>query len=1047
MVNIYCGNTLAGCSARILKDIAACQIENVLIVPDRFTLSTELKVLQKYGSSLNIEVMTFSRLAMRALDNRINKCLSPEGAVMLLAKALDKCRNQLLCYSRICGSINFASEMYASISAIRNSGITLEQLQNAASKMKGYLKDKTQDIVTIYSNYIAELQDNYIDSTTRLEALREIIKQSEYIANTNFYITDFYAFSGIQYDIIKELMQYAASVSIAAVTCSGGDNRRIFPHSVKHRLEAIAKEVGQSINTIEAFEKLSLPKKIIENNIFGYSGQKYSGLDYVKLYKADSIEEEVAYIARRISEEVRRKGKRYKDLAIVCGDTMSYAPYLAKVFKSYDIPYFMDTKTVLSNEPLIKAILSFLRVNINNFAKSAVIEYSKNYFANIGKNAHEFENYCIKYSIDYSRFLSPFTIGEEEERVIAEEVRAKLKTQLIELPNKAKISEYISKLYAFIKNNRYEELLVEFAEKQKQVDLSAAATTAQVPQKLRELLTELDELAGNEECSLQQFYDLLKSGFDSAKIAIIPQSADCVYIGEAEDSRYENKAVLYIIGATDGVIPFDSRDSGIISDKEYSAWQTADVVVQPTAREKSLHNRFYTEQLLLIPAEKLYVGYSELDAKGKKQSPSVIVEQLSSLFDTEIIDIANIDEEDVFTIDSAYKTVLESVRERRRGLNDIEKIEYADTIYHSLPHEQKTEIDSILINKDESIISGEDLFFYNKHTSISQLETYFGCPYKHFIRYGLFAKEREREEVEARETGTVIHDTLEAYLRDNKDYNISDEEIIRRVNAIIDGIYQSPRFLSMLDSANAVQLERLRRETLQIALDLTHLMRQSDFAPTEFEVKFGGKEKNYEGIRLLNGEIELVGKIDRIDTLNNYVAVIDYKTGNADGDLRYVYYGKKIQLYVYLGALRQAGKTPCAAFYLCLKANYQKEEKAKGRYCYRGQLLNNPLIIESFDKSIAELGASPILPVVIKENKGYTASKNVLISAEDMDNIINYVIKLADKGAKEIIEGNIMPNPAKDECKYCPAKDFCGYEKDNQRAIEAVNLSVFEVEE
>ncbi len=318
MVKFYISNTLASSSAKMLDELIKNSKEgtHIVIAPDRFTLSTESKLISRIGGSFNIEVLTFSRLAAKVLGNKVRKCLTPEGAVMLLAKTVDKIRGSLLCYSKMTAVKGFVNELYASISAIRNSGVSVEQMETASANLKGYIKDKTIDIARLYSGYIAELQDNYLDATSRLEALQSYIRESALCASAEFYITDFYAFTGKQYDIIKELMCNAKAVHIGVIGDIGGDNRRIFPKGMRSRLEAIAAECGISVETVAAFEALSPEKQFIENNIFGYSNAKLANSGYVNLYNAASIQEEIEYICCRIAEAVREKGLRYRSAGI-----------------------------------------------------------------------------------------------------------------------------------------------------------------------------------------------------------------------------------------------------------------------------------------------------------------------------------------------------------------------------------------------------------------------------------------------------------------------------------------------------------------------------------------------------------------------------------------------------------------------------------------------------------------------------------------------------------------------------------------------------------
>ena len=52
----------------------------------------------------------------------------------------------------------FASELYAALTAVRNSGVTSKQLVDAASGAKASLKAKAHDIALIYDGYLAALE-------------------------------------------------------------------------------------------------------------------------------------------------------------------------------------------------------------------------------------------------------------------------------------------------------------------------------------------------------------------------------------------------------------------------------------------------------------------------------------------------------------------------------------------------------------------------------------------------------------------------------------------------------------------------------------------------------------------------------------------------------------------------------------------------------------------------------------------------------------------------------------------------------------------------
>ena len=103
-----------------------------------------------------------------------------------------------------------------------------------------------------------------------------------------------------------------------------------------------------------------------------------------------------------------------------------------------------------------------------------------------------------------------------------------------------------------------------------------------------------------------------------------------------------------------------------------------------------------------------------------------------------------------------------------------------------------------------------------------------------------------------------------------------------------------------------------------------------------------GEEVNFTPQQILpleleNGEkVYLEGKIDRVDMLEmgskRYARVIDYKSGNTTLNLEDVYYGLRLQLFLYLDAvlsMRQA--LPAGVFYQKLSQGAMRLDGAKGR--------------------------------------------------------------------------------------------------------------------
>ena len=193
--------------------------EHVIIVPDKFTASSERGVIATLGldAVFNVSVTSFTRLAEKMVGSRIRKCLTPQGAVMMLAKVIEENRDKLRHYSRAARSSGFAEAFYAALTAVRNSGVSPETLRAAAARAPENVKGKFEDMALIYERYLAALGDRRSDSSTRLEAFAAYLASGEVKMPAHFYVVDFYDFKSPELDILCGLASSALSLTVGMV--------------------------------------------------------------------------------------------------------------------------------------------------------------------------------------------------------------------------------------------------------------------------------------------------------------------------------------------------------------------------------------------------------------------------------------------------------------------------------------------------------------------------------------------------------------------------------------------------------------------------------------------------------------------------------------------------------------------------------------------------------------------------------------------------------------------------------------------------------------
>ena len=1046
MVTLYKAKSVDSGARGVLSALRKRQGRSIIIVPDAFTLSLETGIFTESDrqGTFDVEVMSFARLAAVALGKDLAKCLSPAGCVMLMEKVVRKYEPSLRAYGKVAKKPGFASEIYAAITAIRNSGIDVERLSAAVDGLSGYVKEKTADIVTLYKGYLEELSLSHTDSTTRLEALASAICSRELLTDVDFYVLDHFEFNAKQLEVLSALMAHARSVSIAVVEHDGSENRRIYPSSTYHKLLAAARKAGVSVREVTLDNDLTAEKKLIADKLFSYAYQEGT-TSSIHLTEAKDPEEEVTLLATEIVRLVRKEGIRYRDVAVITPSFEAYLPYVERIFSYYDIPFFADARYPLSECDVFLHLLKAFDLVTRNFDSVSVSEYvSHELFISTDEEKELFDDYVTAYGVDRSAFLRPFHT-DKEEWAAAEAVRTRLTDELSEFlsaGSKATVREYAEIFRAFLKRNDFDEKIASYAERIHAAGhLKSSNVIGQSSEKIINLLSAVEEIRGEETVTREEFIFVLRSGAEQVKIAALPVSLDCVYFAPVEQAMYAPIDSLFLLGAEDGLFPLETVKEGILGMREYIEWQKLDIVIENTGVEELGRSRFHALQLLLRPT-RLFLSYTRMPSSSIKELKmmfSLPIKKASERFASE------------YTLDDLIPTtavaknyLMEySRKERESLLSDRERniaTSIASALGETFPLPSFEEVPERVLTK---------CFFRSGESHVSQIETYYKCPFLHFVQYGLGLKERDVAYSDARDFGNVIHECVCDFTKNRKNLQLDDVSAEKRAKEITDHVLSKPEYQVLAETEGKHLLGRFAAAAVASILLVRRQILSSKFVPSYFEASFGSNGV-FPSFDL--GEIRLKGKIDRVDLLDKYVSVIDYKTGTANISPSDVYYGKKIQLQIYLAVLREMGYLPAASFYFDLSG---KKRKEKTEYL-KGQMLAEPYIVYQMDeKSVSE--KSEFTGIGRKNETEIGMKKDVTVSSKEMESMIDYAILLAKQAIRDISEGCIIPSPIgsewKSSCSWCKAKSICHFanrylrkENDSVHVEDLVRILVSEEE-
>jgi len=157
---------------------------------------------------------------------------------------------------------------------------------------------------------------------------------------------------------------------------------------------------------------------------------------------------------------------RYKDISIITKDVNSVDSLSKMLFKKYEIPVFIDKKSELTQNILVKYLLSIFEIFEKNWSLESVLNYVKSGFIEINQNdIYLLENYCIKYAISGNKWYKEPWQELEDIRLKIVQPLMELKNNIIIVNNKKTVKSMTIGLYEFLQKNNIHGILSEKIEK------------------------------------------------------------------------------------------------------------------------------------------------------------------------------------------------------------------------------------------------------------------------------------------------------------------------------------------------------------------------------------------------------------------------------------------------------------------------------------------------------------------------------------------------------------------------------------------------------
>jgi len=1032
------------------KDLT-CQ--NFIIVPDRLSLIMEKQVFKSLNISatLNIQVMGISRLS-NFIFNKLgleNEFVNKQESVLFVRKAILNLKNKLNFFNKKI-SMGICEEIYNTIAQLKANEIMPEDLSLIQENLSALHINQISDIIAIFEEY-EKLLDKKLDSTKILIVLKDAIKNVD-LSNYNFYFLNFDSLTKQGYSVLQALVNASKNCVVGVIQPDLQRNLFIFENDIYEKLKKLSSESKNfNLEIISVPCSLNAQQLLIHKNLYSLDIQGQSeNFDFLRVFEADNIYEEVFNLARQINFLIKSKKIRYDKISVACGDLPTYESFVENIFSQFGFSFYIDSNEKFTQTHTIKFLLAILNLLKKNYPLDILEEFLISDFNSLtNQEKNNLLDYALKYNLCKDDLFKNF---EDSEANNLKNNVFNIFKELNQIRNNCKNGkDFVDFIILIIEKfnivEKNQELIKNFRSKNL---IKEEKIYIQIPDKLWQILSSLEKITATDNINFNQFMELFESGVESIELATVPISVNSIFVGDATNSYFEEADYLFVLGANENVIPKFLNDTGIISDDEIKSLSEY-IEINPTVKMINRRNRFKIFNLLLTANKRIYISYSLMSGSRDKLLPSGFVSDLQKIFSVNGQNLAPMRTADYISLlkkqkgNTLCKNFAYFCASKQNAMNEVLKLKYENDFNKDVLSSLYEFIKPNFNEQDTETLSPEEisqLNFPNNTVTISKVENYYSCPFKQFANYALKLREKEVFEVLPFDIGNFLHKIAEEFLNPKNNYinqiNSENKKLTNVVNDIIKKLKANKKFYKFNLKINQNITSILEKESIRLCEFLLYSQSVSKFKPAYLEVFFGGKDFPSYQIKVGENIFYITGIVDRIDIYNDMFIIIDYKSGSeGTGGVSELYYGDKIQIYVYFKIFEEIlNKKPCGAFYFPVKNEYKEEKQKEKEYQLKGRAIDDITFLTAMDTSVNfDNQTSKIFSCKLNTNKKLVESgekeysKKYTISENLLSNIENHSIKMIINAIKEILEGNYLPSPRKDACNFCKFASLCGYDK------------------
>jgi len=1009
----------------------------IVLVPPQATLSTENHIMRALGLKglMGVWVMGPEKLKERILDTvygRARQTIDAPGKSMVLRRLMDAYADKLPVLGACARTPGICPDIAGVISEFKSMDILPGQIASLASGSKS-TDLKLRDLAFLYEKFEEVLGDGALTGEDRMNIAIEHARDCKFIAESDVYILDFGLYTAQMVRLIAAIAVTAKNTAVTFLDTHPADPDAELFEIARSERAILQKAAAGAKPVFLPYDRGGGEIRHVAKNLYAYPCVRRSeASENVRIVRALDPGQEVAAAAETIARLTAEEGYAMRDIAVVCGSAGEYARIIKEQFTRSNIPYFLNDKRSALENFAARFLLSALRMAGGRLSKEKLLAHIESAFGPGDPDVSVLKNYA------YKSIASAYQLEKPLAEDAAEAARVRCAAPALSfrksIASAKTAGEKLAALAGYMREMGLDERVSSRADEFIRQELPESAEYyEQAYKRIGEVLEQARTILGDTELTGRELAEVLKSGFESISIRLIPQGADEVVVGDIGVLRTGDIRALIVLGVNEGKIPNYEEEPGILTPRE------KDFIMEeilgrsagsPIARQKLAIYRMFS-----LPAEKLILSYHQL-SEGSRQQPSSLIERLG--------EILNIKEMDAKALTGRLReNALALAADEMKAIADgnagrsqkyMAALLAREDTRETLLQYEKFAARANAARRMDRRFAGE---LYGKGVaSVSRFETYFSCPFRHYVLYGLRPEVPRESKIESLEVGNFVHGVLDrvskSLKKEGKSWSaVTEGEMVRLLRESAKAVAET-EIKYTLGPKNKNTLDIVERE---LYWALSAIRRHFETSALEMEETEHRFELDIAGVRLK-------GVIDRLDMAKigaeTLFKVVDYKTGEKSWSLQDFYEGLSLQLVIYMLAglayfrqrfpdVRAAG-----ADYFTVKLPLLEEFDPEGiiaQYKMKGLQALPP---EDAKKVYGYDGSGIVsLSLRLKKDGGYhaTDAKDVY-TEEEMSRLMGYARKLVARAAGEIESGSIDVAPRPNDknlppCAYCDFRSVC----------------------